>query len=130
MTNPASVTDIEERWRPLSTQENTNAQAFLGDAWEYLTSELPTLEQRITDGEVTERNVVRVVCAMVLRVLRNPDGKVQESIDDYAYTRGKAVSDGLLYATDGELSSLSGGRSRQAFSISPSFTPHFWQTAE
>lgn len=124
MANPAAVVDLEARWRPLTGQERTNAQTFLVDAWAYLTAELPTLDQRLTDGEVSDELVTAAVCAMVLRVLRNPDGKRQESIDDYAWTRDQAVSAGLLYATSDELARLSGGTTAAAFSITP------WQAPE
>lgn len=53
-----------------------------------------------------EPEVIRVLCTAVLRVMKNPDGKRQESIDDYSWTRDQAVSSGLLYFGDGELSAL------------------------
>ena len=44
---------------------------------------------------------------MVLRVLRNPNGVRQESIDDYTWIRDNAVSAGLLYVADDEVENLS-----------------------
>lgn len=113
MPNPATVADIEARWRPLSAQETTNATAYLADAWWMLTARLPQLEANLTAGTVAEQNVIRVVCAMVIRVMRNPDGKIQEAIDDYSYRRAELVSSGALTVTDDELADLSpGGASR------------------
>jgi hypothetical protein len=43
-----------------------------------------------------------VLVDAVVRVLRNPDGKLQESIDDYSYRRADSVADGALYLTDEE----------------------------
>jgi hypothetical protein len=60
-----------------------------------------------------------VLVDAVLRVLRNPDGKVQESIDDYSYRRADAVADGSLYLTDDEWALLAGPGSAVA---SNSFT--------
>lgn len=110
MANPATVADLEARWRPLTTLETTNAEALLEDAWALLLSRRPNLEDDLTDETVSEANVVRVVAAMVLRVLRNPDGKLEESIDDYRYRRDSALSAGVLYVTADELAGISPGR--------------------
>lgn len=108
MTNPAQVADVEARWRPLSDQETTNASAYLDDAWVMLKRRISGLDAHATADEDFSADVVRVECQMVLRVLKNPDGKTQEAIDDYSYSRDKAVSGGLLYVTDDELADLVG----------------------
>ena len=124
MANPAQISDLAARWRQLDARETSNGLAFLTDAWEYLCGEIPTLPDTMgTPTGPTEGQVRRVVCAMVLRVLRNPDGLVQESIDDYAYRRADAVADGLLYATPRELDSLTAKRRGRAFSITPYIDP-------
>lgn len=108
MANPATTDDLESRWRPLSDQETTNGATFLDDAWRMLRRRIPTLEADIaadTTGDLSAE-VIRVECTAVLRVMKNPDGKRQESIDDYAWTRDQAVSAGLLYFTDEELRDL------------------------
>jgi hypothetical protein len=114
MANPATIPDLEDRWRPLSTdQETANATALLADAWAMLLMRRPTLEADITAATVTTANVVRVVCAMVLRVLRNPDGLLEESLDDYRYRRDSAISAGALYVSSDELADLTPGRARR-----------------
>jgi hypothetical protein len=110
MPNPASIADLEARWRPLVDQEVTNAVAFLGDAWAELVSRRPSLEADVTAGTVSEDNVIRVVCAMVLRLLKNPDGWDQESIDDWSGRRNALVADGVLRVTADELASVTPGR--------------------
>lgn len=112
MSNPAQTTDIEARWRPLTDQETTNAEAFLDDAWSLLLAQRPTLEADLTAGTIAEANVIRVVCAMVLRVLKNPDGFSSETIDDYTYRRDDSLSGGLLYVTSDELADITPGRAR------------------
>jgi len=114
MANPATTADIEARWRPLAALETTNADALLDDAWALLLARRSTLEADITAGTVSEANVVRVVVAMVLRVLRNPDGKLEEKIDDYSYRRDSATSTGGLYLTDDELADITPGRRRRS----------------
>ena len=120
MANPATTDDIVRRWRPLSEPETNVAQALLDDAWVILSSRIPTLDATTADG-TTDPNLVRaVLSAMVLRVMRNPEGKRQESIDDYSWTRDQAVSTGTLYVSDDELALLRpAGSSSGAFSIRP-----------
>lgn len=113
MANPATVADLEARWRPLTTQETTNAEALLDDAWAILLMRRPNLEADIAAETVSEANVIRVVCAMVLRVLRNPDGKLEEAIDDYRYRRDSSLSGGLLYVSSDELADITPGRGRR-----------------
>ena len=116
---PATVADLIARWRPLSTQETANAEAYLVDAWEILLVEVPDLEDRLTEGLLSPNVAVSVLCAMVLRKLQNLEGKSQESIDDYAFGRAGAVADGMLYATSAEIARLSGSAAASAFSITP-----------
>lgn len=113
MANPAKVADIVSRWRPLSAQETTNATALLEDAWVMLARRLTQhgvdIDAEIADDANLSRDVVRVLSSAVIRVLKNPDGKRQESIDDYSWTRDNAVSAGVLYFTDAELNDLAPG---------------------
>ena len=114
---PATVADIEARWRPLSAQETTNAETFIGDAWWLLLGRRPTLEADMVAGTVSTGNVVRVIAAIVLRLLKNPDGKMEESIDDYRYRRDALVSSGALYVSDDELADLTPGGYRRTGSV-------------
>jgi hypothetical protein len=68
-----------------------------------------------------EAEVVRILATAVLRVMKNPDGKVRESIDDYSWARDESVSAGLLYFRDDELDSLvpGSGETGRAFMIDP-----------
>ena len=113
MPNPATAADVAARWRTLSAEETTVATTLLDDAWLMLLGRLPSLEDNITAGTVTEANVVRVLATMVLRVLKNPDGKSEEAVDDYRYRRDSSLSAGLLYVTPDELADLTPSRARQ-----------------
>lgn len=115
--NPAIWADVESRWRTLTSAEQALADVLLEDSWLELTSRLPTLSARMDAGSIMSPLVVRVLATMVLRVMRNPDGKVQESIDDYAYRRADAVADGVLYPTSSELRLLSGSPGRSVSSV-------------
>jgi hypothetical protein len=61
----------------------------------------PQSDMAVPDGFL--RLVMQVQCAMVLRVLNNPDGVLEESGDDYTRRLDATVSTGELYATDSEI---------------------------
>ena len=125
MANPATNADITARWRPLSTQEATNADTFLADAWVMLKRRMAVegvdIEAEMATDADLKADVVRVLAPAVLRVMKNPDGKSREAIDDYSWSRDEAVSAGLLYFTDDELDGLipGAGEKGRAFMIDP-----------
>lgn len=129
--NPVSVADLEARWRPLTSDQQITAQAMLDDAWAILSTRLPNLPTDVTvvppatTAVVSREVLVAVMSAMVLRVLRNPDGKVSETIDDYTYRRSDAVANGALYVTPDELGLLSPAGSGSAFTIRPFGEPGY-----
>lgn len=102
----ATVADVEDRWRPLSDTEATVAGTWLADASDLLRARVPTVDARIADASLSLAFVAAVVARAVLRVLRNPDGKISESIDDYTYRRADAVADGSLYIAAEDLALL------------------------
>lgn len=132
MPNPATTADVIARWRPLSAQETINGETFLADAWVILRRHFTRLGVDIealiatddalpVDERTVKADVVRVIVTAVLRVMKNPDGLAQESIDDYTYKRDEATSAGLLYFTDDELDGLvpGSGATGRAFMVDP-----------
>lgn len=121
MPGPATTADVVARWRPLSDTEDTNAATFLEDVWRIIKKRIADVEDQMADattGDDYRADVVQVQAQAVLRVLKNPDGKRSESIDDYTWTRDRAVSAGLLYVTDDEWALLGlGSGSGGAFTI-------------
>lgn len=124
MSNPVLIDDLEARFRPLVGNERTVAQALLDDAWAIACAQLPNL----ASGNFDTGTARAVISAMVVRVLRNPEGLRTFSSDDASFTRDNAVSTGGLYLSADELTLLntaSGGIRRGAFSIAPSYPePH------
>ena len=124
-TNPATSTDLQNRsLRTLTVQESTVGSTLLEDAWAILITRIPGLPARLdaAGSEGLRAVVVQVLCAMVLRVLNNPDGKFKETIDDYSYQLDSAVSTGSLYLSDAEaalLADLADGASDGAWTIKP-----------
>lgn len=122
MGNPVLLDDLEARWRPLLDTEKANAQALLDDAWAIANAQVPMLTSSLDSGGVSPDVVRAVVSAMVIRVLRNPDGVRTWSVDDYSQTRDNSVSAGALYLSEDELALIGAsiGRPRRgAFSITP-----------
>lgn len=122
-SNPAIVDDIENRWRPLTDRETIVASTLLDDAWMLLKLKDATIDTRLdaVPIELDTALVVMVLVEMVKRVLRNPDGIRQESIQDYSVTRDAVVSSGLLSVTDDELDLLASTTTvtSDAFTIRP-----------
>jgi hypothetical protein len=107
MANPATTADLAARWRPLTTAETTVGTTLLGDAYGMLVRRVPNLDARVTaNADGFAAVVVRVLATAVLRVMKNPDGKRSESIDDYTWQRDQAISAGVLYFTDDEMADL------------------------
>lgn len=108
MPNPTVVADLEDRFRPLADDETRVATTLLADAWVELLARVPDLDGRMADGRVSDGLVRRVVAAMVVRVLRNPEAIRQWSVDDASFTRDQLVSSGVLYASPDEIGLLIG----------------------
>lgn len=126
-TNPAIANDLAARsLRPLSDVELAWGATKLDDAWNIILAKLPSVGARL-DGFPPApfvSLVIQVECAMVLRVLGNPEGKLQETIDDYSYRLDQSVSTGALYLSDAEAALLTtSGGSENAFTIRPAGVP-------
>lgn len=109
----ATLTDLADRLgRDLTATEERRATAWLADATALILKEYPQYATAPTDVSK------KVCCAMVLRVLNNPDGKRQESIDDYSYTIDSSRSRGEVYLSDDEVEELRPPL-KGAFNITP-----------
>jgi len=106
MLNPTTIEDVENRWRPLTGQLRTNCEAFLDDAWWLLTDKVPDLEEQVTNGKIAVGNIRRLIAHVVRRILINPEGLLEEEIDDYRKRRDTLVSSGRLYITQDEINEL------------------------
>lgn len=79
----ATVADVEARWRDGSFTDQAIIEALLTDASAIVRREYPTIDARVTSGEIDDDVVRLVVCGMVGRVLRNqypdPDAYAQDA---------------------------------------------------
>lgn len=112
MINPAIISDVVNRWRPLSGNDLITATTWLADAWNNLQFDSPGLVARIDAGTTSVEVVIAVLAEAVARKGRNADGKRQESvtIDDAtrSWTLDSFVSTGELKFTAGELRRVGG----------------------
>jgi hypothetical protein len=130
MATYATTADVQvSLGRALTTAETTQATGLLERAELLITRRLTDLADRIVDDASLEDVVVLVESDAVARVLRNPNGVYQEHVDDYSYTRDRAVSSGALYISDEEwdLLLVTPGTTvpSEAFSIRPFGEPGF-----
>lgn len=122
MSSPATLANIEARYlETLSIDQRRIVTALLEDSYAILLASDPTIAERLANpvtAAILRPLVIQVQAAMILRVLRNPNGKLEESIDDYSYRLDSAVSTGSLYVSDSELLLLGTRRNRRgAFTI-------------
>lgn len=113
--NQATVTDLGRRMlRPLTPDETTWAETALDDAFAQIVVQLPDVARRLDDPTLAADDpyrqvVIAVQCAMLQRVLANPDGVLEETLDDHTRRLDAAVSTGALYLTDTERTLLGAG---------------------
>lgn len=127
-TNQATPDALQKRMlRPLTSAESVWAQTALDDAFRQILVSIPdvgaTLDGGLLPADAVYRDVVvAVTCAMVQRVLMNPDGVLEETTDDYTRRLDAAVSTGALYLTEQERALLSAGTGdpEGAFAVRPS----------
>jgi len=121
--NPATESDLANRsLRTLTPQELQVGGVLLDDAWNIINSRNTTVGARLDAlpaNLVFSALIVQIECAMVLRVLNNPDGVLEEAGDDYRFRRDAALSTGSLYLSDAELALIGAGDSTSdgAFTI-------------
>ncbi len=105
----AVPSDIADRWRPLSADETAVATVLLDDASRKMRLASPGLDTRIAASADLAAEATYVAASMVKRVLQNPEGYREVSIDDYRRVRDAVLSAGLLYVDDDEIAALASG---------------------
>jgi hypothetical protein len=118
VTDFADVDDVNGRLleRDLTDAERIKVPALISDASALMLERFPYLASTVP---ATAKGVC---CGMVLRVVNNPRGLRQESIDDYSYTVDSARSAGQLYLTPEDVAALT-PPGANVFSIVPMVPP-------
>lgn len=117
----ASVDDVATRLgRPITEPvEVAQVTAWLGDVEAIIRARIPDLDAQVAAGTPTEDTVVMVEANSVVRMVRNPEGKTQERIDDYSWGLPANPNAGTLYLTDVEWGLLDPTGSDGAWTIRP-----------
>lgn len=117
----ATVTDVESRWRPLSTEESARATVLLEDASQILRDEYAlTVEQEAAKAPT----LARIVAQMVIRALTaGLDLAGVESITagtgPFSESRKFTNPNADLYLTKAERKQLGLGGRQVAFEVDP-----------
>lgn len=117
-----NVTEVSRRLgRPITDpNEVTQVNAWINDVKAIIRARFPHIDTHLIDGTVSTDAYEFVVCSVVERKVRNPDGKQNERIDDYSYGLTEDAARGGLFLTEEEQQLLTpGGNAGGAFSIIP-----------
>jgi len=75
MSNWTTPQDVLDRWvGPGAPTDEEQLEALIEDAEAIVLSEYPGIQDRIDSGKLNSELVTLVVCRMVTRLLRNPEG--------------------------------------------------------
>lgn len=104
----ASVENVQDMFRVLTSEEIGVVPAWLDYISAQARIEAPWVDARVSTDPDYADLVKGVLTSAVIRVLRNPDGWRQWSVDDAGFTRDQVISAGMLYLTDIEIRQLQG----------------------
>lgn len=91
----AVIADVENAWRQLNTDEQTQARHLLLLASSLVRTEVAGVDARLASGELDVDVATAVVVAMTVRGLRNPDGARQRSETVGPFTTSAAYTDAV-----------------------------------
>lgn len=100
MTDLASLTDVVNRWRPLTAAEQTVAAALLGDASAIVRANFPGVDADVASGAVSAATAAGVVAGMVKRAMMHADGVKSEGVGPYSVSYDNALGSLFLTAAD------------------------------
>lgn len=111
---PVSVvrTDIEQVWRPLTTEEAALVTGLSNRAWLRIVAHFPDMDANMTfvapaTAPLISPELVRdVMVSMIVRVLKNPDSVRSDSIDGDTTTLDMSISSGEMYLSSSEVALL------------------------
>ncbi|MBM4592060.1 hypothetical protein GS454_01370 [Rhodococcus hoagii] len=103
----AELNDVSVRWaKDLTPEEEALVVARLADVERKILKRIPDLADKIAAGTVDVEDVKQVEADAVLRLVRNPEGYIQESDGDYSYMLSNEAAKGRLAILDEEWEQL------------------------
>lgn len=104
-----SVMDVELEWnRSVAADSAGYVTRQIDKAERMVLRAVPDLAARIVAGTTTRGDVAMVCAAMVVRMLRNPDGKQAETAGDYSYQLSTTATRTTMFLTADEKAILRG----------------------
>lgn len=117
----ASAQDVQDRWvSELSDDETRLVNARLEDVERMIRKRIPDLDAKVSDGDIDVDDVKQVEADAVLRLLRNPEGYLQENDGQYSYMLARDLASGKVEILPEEWELL-GIRRTQMFQLVPTF---------
>lgn len=109
-----TTSDIESRWRPLTSAEETIAPTLIDDVEAWAELEVPNLVDNLATPPSAAwlQNTKRIFASAVIRVLKNPQAYRSESDGDYSYSFDRVVASGELQLSPRDRRQLAGLRGR------------------
>lgn len=103
----ATFEDVQNRFhRELEPEDRRLIETRLHDAEIKIRRKIQDLDFQLAEDPLLEDTVVRICAEAVLRLIRNPDGYVQETDGDYTYMRQQRLEEGKLTITAEEWADL------------------------
>lgn len=103
----ATFEDLQTRYhRQIDPEDRPLIETRLGDAEVKIRIKLPDLDLRMSEEPMLERVVIQICCDAVIRLIKNPDGYIQETDGGYNYSRQLDLEEGRLTVTREEWESL------------------------
>lgn len=109
--------------RTFTAAQTAQASDLLADVANMILRRIPNIEALAGADAALDAARQRIEKTAVARVMRNPDGKLTERIDDYSWTRDGSTASGMLYISDDEWKEIlpTASASAAAFSTTPFF---------
>lgn len=103
----ATFEDVQARFhREIDPEDRPLIETRLQDAETKIRRKIPDLDLRFFDDPLLEDTVVQICCDAVIRLIKNPDGFVQETDGGYTYMRQHQLEEGRLTITREEWADL------------------------
>ena len=103
----ASLEDVEVRFfRPLTEEERPLVEARVRDAEDKIRLRIPDIDARVVERPELADVIARICADAVIRLVRNPEGYVQETDGNYTYMLAQSHADGKLSITPDEWEDL------------------------
>ena len=114
--DPVDVSNVADRYEgDLGKFRSTYVETLIADAQAAISSQLPEVAGYLAAGTLSAQMYVKTVAAMVLRVIRNPQGFIYQTAGDSAVSLSPQSDPGEVVLTASDRTSLVGSGAVAAF---------------